>query len=244
MFKKVLATFGVGGSKVDTILESSELQIGGELKGSVIIYGGDVTQEIDGIDFKLLTKIEKEFEEEELLVTKTIAKGKIEQKIKIEANEKIEIPINLDIPYHTPVSSSREFPIWLETSLDIDYAVDPNDKDYIKVYPSTPMLDSITSLEDLGFYIEEIDIEESKMFNHGFVQEFEFKPNSGQFGIDEIELFFEENERYLTVFIKKDSSSSFLEIFDLDESFFKFTIDKNNYSKSEIKEYYLEILNG
>lgn len=242
MFKKLFASIGIGGAKVDTILERSEVALGDVVDGYVAVKGGESEQKIDWIEFKLLTKIEKKVNGEEIKTTKVITQGRLLEAFTIYAHEEKKIPFHITIPYHTPISINSSFPIWLETSLGIDNAIDPEDKDYIVILPSKIIVDCVHSLESLGFYVKEVDIEESRIFEWGYIQEFEFKPQNHNYSVKEIELIFRESEQFLDVFINKESKSAFLEMFDLEESHYKFRLNKSSYSLGEIRNYLLEII--
>jgi sporulation-control protein len=242
MFGKIFASVGIGSSKVDTILESNEVVLGNPLDGYILIEGGSVEQKIDGINFELLTKIETKLNGNEIKISKTISKGRLLESFTIQPNEKKKIEFHINIPYHTPLSINSTFPIWLKTSLDIDNAIDPSDEDYLKILPSEVILDCVNIVESLGFYSSEVDIEESKLFKWGYVQEFEFKPKVNHFGVNEIELIFQESENQIVVLVIKDKKSFLGDILDLNDSYYKFILDKNSYSLEQIKDYFLEIL--
>ena len=58
-FKKALASIGIGGAKVDTVLENPELQPGDTLKGVIKMMGGKVDQPVDRVYLELLTEVRK-----------------------------------------------------------------------------------------------------------------------------------------------------------------------------------------
>ncbi len=63
IFKKLLASVGIGAAKVDTRLYD-ELVIPGEmLNGEVYITGGDVSQEIDDIYLSVATQYKREVDD-------------------------------------------------------------------------------------------------------------------------------------------------------------------------------------
>ncbi|MDF2645937.1 MAG: SpoOM family protein [Paenibacillus sp.] len=63
----------------------------------------------------------------------------------------LEIPFQFVLPHETPISIGIS-PIWVRTGLDIDNAVDPSDRDDIKVqaHPHTAVV--FEALEELGFH--------------------------------------------------------------------------------------------
>lgn len=237
MFNKILASVGIGSAKVDTILDSSEVVAGESLTGKVLIKGGNIAQRIDGVEFELFTKVEREVNDENSIVYKTIEKYRVAESFELQPNEEISFDLVLDIPEFTPITIDRNF-IWLKTSLDIDNAIDPSDKDAIKVLPTEAVVEIINLFEELGFRLNEIDIEESNIFNFGFVQEFEFKPYHSHFHLDEVELIFLQEKSKLIVYIQKERSNNgfvgrLLEATRFDESWFKLEIDTNS-GRSEV----------
>lgn len=50
MFKQLLASVGIGASKIDTQLQSNQCAPGGRLQGQIQIQGGAVAQQINGFD--------------------------------------------------------------------------------------------------------------------------------------------------------------------------------------------------
>jgi len=57
MFKKILASVGIGAAKVDTILETEHLQPGQLFNAQIVITAGNVSQEISGLDLLLMTRV-------------------------------------------------------------------------------------------------------------------------------------------------------------------------------------------
>ncbi len=48
--KKTMASvFGIGGTKVDTVLTNSTVFPGGKIEGFINIYGGEVSQDIQSV---------------------------------------------------------------------------------------------------------------------------------------------------------------------------------------------------
>jgi sporulation-control protein len=100
--------------------------------------------------------------------------------------------VTIDVPYRTPLTMGRT-DVWVKTGLDIDWALDPKDKDHLEVRPDDRLGALIDAVENLGFSFHTADVMSS---SHGaftkrsFVQELEFKPRSGPFSgrLDEIEL--------------------------------------------------------
>ncbi|MCH6268127.1 MULTISPECIES: sporulation protein [Neobacillus] len=194
LFNKMFASVGIGAATVDTKLEKDTYMPGETVKGVVEIKGGKVDQQIDEIYLALNTTYLKESDDRKYTVTATIDRFRITTPFTINVNEKREIPFTFQLPYDTPLSIGRS-KVWVSTGLDIKGAVDPGDKDYLKVVPNPLMSAVFDAVDSLGFRIREADCEEAPRRLRGrlpFVQEFEFVPVSGSFRgrLDELEVVF------------------------------------------------------
>ncbi|WP_316569901.1 sporulation protein [Neobacillus sp. YIM B06451] len=191
-FNKVLASVGIGGTKVDTKLERDTLVPGETVRGIVEITGGSTEQTIDSIYLSLNTVYLKESNDKKYSVTTAIDRFKISDPFLIKPNEKKEIPFSFRLPLDTPVTIGRT-KVWLSTGLDIKNAVDPTDTDYVRVLPNKGMSAILSAVEDLGFRLREADCEQASYRlkrRLPFVQEFEYVPVSGRFRgrLDELEV--------------------------------------------------------
>lgn len=252
MINRLLASIGIGSARVDTILDSDEVVVGGTLFGKVVIEGGSTPQKIDAIEFELTCKVEREVDSKTVYVNRVIESYRVLESFEIGANQREEFDLKLDIPLHTPITIDSNSFTYLKTKLDIDNAIDPKDSDMIKVLPSNAMVEVVNIVENLGFKLNEIDIEESRIFNFGYIQEFEFKPVNSKFHLKEIELIFLQSQNELKVYIQKDRRvngvlGSLLEATGLDESWHSLTIAISNSNISEdrdkLKSRFLDILN-
>ncbi|MBU8916105.1 sporulation protein [Bacillus sp. FJAT-29953] len=193
-FNKMFASVGIGAATVDTKLEKDTYMPGETVKGVVEIKGGKADQQIDEIYLALNTTYLKESDDRKYTVTATIDRFRITTPFTIIVNEKKEIPFTFQLPFDTPLSIGRS-KVWVSTGLDIKGAVDPGDKDYLKVVPNPLMSAVFDAVDSLGFRIREADCEEAPRRLRGrlpFVQEFEFVPVSGPFRgrLDELEVVF------------------------------------------------------
>jgi len=194
LFNKVFASVGIGAAEVDTKLEKDTYMPGETVQGVVVIKGGKIDQQIDEIYLALNTTYLRESDDRKYSVTATIDRFRLTTPFTIQAKEKKDIPFSFQLPYDTPLSIGRS-KVWVTTGLDIKGAVDPSDKDYLKVMPNSLMSAVFNSVEQLGFRIREAECEEAPRRLRGrlpFVQEFEFVPTSGLFRgrLDELEVVF------------------------------------------------------
>jgi sporulation-control protein len=193
-FNKVFASVGIGAASVDTKLEKDTLTAGEQVKGVVEIKGGNVEQKVDEIYLSLHTTYIKESDDKKYTVSAMIDRFRLVDSFTITPNEKKEIPFSFQLPLDTPISLGRT-KIWVTTGLDIKGAVDPSDKDYIRVVPNALVSAVFQAVEDLGFRMREADCQEAPYRLRKrlpFIQEFEYVPTSGPFRgkLDEIELVF------------------------------------------------------
>ncbi|MCA1010529.1 sporulation protein [Halobacillus halophilus] len=228
MFKKFLASVGVGAAKVDTQLEKAQFVPGEDVHGKVVIKGGDVEQSIDSIHIFLMTEALRESGDKKIKEKVAIQKYPIAHQETIKEGETKEIPFTIQLPYHTPASLGR-LPLWFETGLDIPMALDPEDRDPIKVSPHPYIEKVLDAIENrLGFRLREVEMEYSKHL--GYVQEFEFAP-VGEYRsyLDELEAIFFLKENHLDVMLEVDRRARglgglFAEALEMDESRTKVTL--------------------
>ncbi len=199
MFNKLKASLGIGGTTVDTVLEHDFVYQGDILRGTINIQGGDADQEIDAITLKLCTEMKVEVDDEVSYETIVLQQIEANSPFTIHAGELKEMPFELELHNETPITAlnteNNQCRVWLETSLDIDYAVDAHDRDFIEVRALPTIQRIIEVLESEGFHMEKADVEKGFLqgdcFNStsGCYQELEFK-NNGMFSKREIELSF------------------------------------------------------
>ncbi|WP_148415426.1 sporulation protein [Haloferax sp. KTX1] len=217
--KKVLARIGIGNATVDTVLPSDTVRPGETVDAEVRIEGGSTEQEIGEIRFELETRYRTEEGYREI----DIAQYTLAESLTVHPDEQEVRNVSLDIPHGAPVTLGN-VDVWVETELDIELAVDPEDKDYLNVQP-TPRLQSVfDALDDLGFSLHSAECEAAP---HGvfastrrFVQEFEFRPTSGPFAgeLDELEVVPRPGEDALELYLEVDRRGGVLsELGDFDE---------------------------
>jgi sporulation-control protein len=115
--------------------------------------------------------------------------------------------------------------VWIDTGLDIDWAVDPDDRDELRVQPDERTRDLLEAMEDLGFTFREAkcvaDEHGILTSERNFVQEFEFKPRSGDYVnvLDEVEVVALPRADEIEFIVEVDRAGSALqEIAGSDES--------------------------
>ncbi|WP_442594177.1 sporulation protein [Neobacillus sp. D3-1R] len=236
-FNKVFASVGIGAAKVDTKLEKDTLTLGEQVKGVVQIQGGNIEQKVDEIYLSLNTTYVKESDDKKYTVSAQIDRFRLVDSFTIQPNERKEIPFSFVLPNDTPISLGRT-KVWVNTGLDIKSAVDPTDKDYIRVVPNPLMSGVFQAVEELGFRMREADCQQASYRLRKrlpFVQEFEFVPVSGPFRgrLDELELVFftisnDQMDIYMQVDRKARGLAGFLsEALEMDETNIRISVSTN-----------------
>lgn len=213
IFKKTLASLGIGSARVDTILKQDVVYPDQSITIDVHVYGGATKQSIDNIHLKLccryqaerINKDGREMKGQKVPKTYVLASWSLPETFDIEPHQDKVFPVNLALPSNTPITLG-DSKVWLETSLDIALASDPTDKDEITVRPD-PLQDGVFSaLEAAGLRIRQVECEAVKGFYLPFVQEFEFVPVTGEFHgrWRELEIVTYRNEENLTIWFEVD----------------------------------------
>ncbi|MDA0147687.1 sporulation protein [Vibrio sp. LaRot3] len=199
MLGKLKASLGIGAAKVDTVLESLSVTQGDLLKGTVHIKGGDVEQTIDAIQLKLCTEVKVEGENGVSYQDFSLGALQVVTPFVIQANETKQIPFELRLHDETPVTalnaSKNQCHVWVETTLDIDFAIDPKDRDYLEILPLPAVAKVINAVQSAGFNMVKADVEKGYLngghfkSQSGCYQEIEFR-GGGFLNKKEIELSF------------------------------------------------------
>ncbi len=190
MLKSILRNFGVGGARLDTVLDSPEVEVGGTLSGEVRILGGDQAQDIRGVELELSTRCFAERNGGDKTYTQfTLGTARLNPGT-VAPGETRTLPFQIRLPELTPISLGSTQTV-LRTRLDVAGAVDPRDADPIHVRPSAAIAAVLQGMERAGFRLVEAEVEWSPRRAKPLVQEFDFRPTSrGDWGIEEVELSF------------------------------------------------------
>jgi len=144
--KRILARIGIGTATVDTVLPTTRLTQGDSVDAEVQMHGGSTDQDIDAIYFALETR----YRDEEGYRTTTLSRKRVTDPFTLDAEEERSINVTFEVPRETPVTMGKT-EVWLDTGLDVEGALDPDDRDHVEVRPG-PHLDALfDALEDLGF---------------------------------------------------------------------------------------------
>ncbi len=218
MLKQFLASVGIGKAKVDTLLLADKLQAGQTFDIEVVIQGGDVEQQLQGLEFAIMAsaKTEADIGDNEVEFHKSVVLQSWQQafNLLIQPGETVTKQFTLDL--HPEVPATYLFghqigKVWLQTDLDIKSGLDASDNDSLTIVPSETQLAVLQLISDSGYRLFKSDIESGRVRAREFVshlpcyQEYEFKPQSRSlFGARELEVTFVDNGQETGVLIEVD----------------------------------------
>ncbi|ATJ82525.1 sporulation protein [Halomonas beimenensis] len=232
MFDKLMAAVGIGSARVDTLLESDAAEAGGLLKGEVLIKGGEVSQDLDALVLDLASEAIKEVDDKRVRIGHPWASVEVCGAMSIGPGDTRRVPFEVTLPLLSPLSVGRSHPkTWVATRADIAMALDPRDKDPLRILPGPVHRAAFEAMERLGFVMTGAPLELSRRNPAtGCLQEFEFKPAPGsRFGhLDEAEIAFLPSSRGagLDLLVQRDTRATGLgsllsEMAGTDERFYR-----------------------
>lgn len=254
-FNKVLSKVGIGAAKIDAVLDSSQLAPGQQVCGMIHISGGNVEQPINKIDLELYCNYfaEEEYQQDDETHTRHVERQcrisgcEIGQSFTILPGEEKQIPFNFELPDCAPLSIGKSN-TWLKTNLDIDYALDKTDKDYLDIVPNTLQAATLDAIGALGLALSDAQCEACTSHNNQlpFIQEFEFKARAGEFRgrLDELELVMFNSGQQLELHLEVDRrargiSGLFASAFGRDETQVRLTLTLDDIDQLEQRLYQL-----
>lgn len=214
MFKKLLASVGIGGATVDTVLQIERLQPNASFEADIIIKGGDSEQTLSGLELRLVTEAKRETEDGHTWENIILDRWALHEEMTVAAGEEIVIPFSATLPTETPITSiqarKNQSHVWLETGLSIDMARDASDKDYLDISPTSVMNMVLSVMEHCGYELVKADVEvgylngENFSSHSGIYQELEYKPKGFGLLTKEVELSFISEDTQTHVLIERD----------------------------------------
>jgi sporulation-control protein len=232
-FDKVKASAGIGNAKVDTRLFETAVRQGGLVTGEVLIVGGAVEQHINAITISVETSVLVEQDDRKYRQDQEIQRVKVSDALTIGAKEEKTLPFSFNLSYETPMTMGKK-EVWLDTAMDVSFAVDPKDRDYLEVAGTEAAETVLAAIQQLGFTLKSASNLKSRQTKSGVVQEFEFYPGSDfRKHFSELELIFLSDASGTTVFIEMDHKAKGLggllaQALDMDESRLSIHFDKRS----------------
>ncbi|PSQ95343.1 MAG: hypothetical protein BRD55_10780 [Bacteroidetes bacterium SW_9_63_38] len=184
----ILTRIGIGSATIDLIPETTTVPLGGEIPASLELTGGASSQTAKDIEIALITRYKAEGAEDAEDNTFWKQYGlwemEVEDPLVVDPDDDrtVEVP-SIQVPRSAPVTMG-DTTIWIQTALDISWAVDPSDVDQIEVQPNPllrAVLDALEAHLDLRLLtIENVETQEA-LAPHPFVQRFRFDGGDGPF---------------------------------------------------------------
>lgn len=222
-FKKLMASLGAGGAKVETELRQGTVVPGGVVEGDVRVQGGSVEQRIEGIAVGLRAKVEaertnSEGKKVEYLKNVDFHRQQIGDGFVIAPGAVIDLPFTMEVPWETPVTMFMGrrltgMDVGVTTELAIARAVDKGDLDPVAIHPLPAQDALLNAFGQLGFAFKSADLEDGHL--HGtrqrlpFYQEIEFRVPQQYPGLSEVELTFVADGRQMDVVLDMDKKGLF-----------------------------------
>lgn len=181
---RFLSRVGIGSATVDLVLPATSFRPGERVEATAEVEGGDSDQRIEGLRLAVVAGTAGS-RDAKVVDSVTVFDGFL-----IEAGESRSVPVEFTVPRWTPITRD-DVEVWIETGLDIDWAVDPSDTDAIEVVPGPYVEALFTAVEELGFEYEGTTLEDADWLEgRPYVQEFEFVPGTDHYRerVDELEI--------------------------------------------------------
>ncbi|WP_444960227.1 sporulation protein [Nocardiopsis sp. M1B1] len=235
VLKRLLAGIGFGGASVETTLHSSVTTPGGTLRGTVVIEGGNVEQQVERLTVGLQARVEVESGDHESTRDLEFHRVQIGGGVTLAPGQRFEVPFELFVPWETPVTVHRgrhmhRMNVGVNTRLHVAGAVDPGDLDPVAVEPLPSQLAVLDSLASLGFSFKQADLEQGRILRTRqqlpFYQEIEFFSPSRYRGLNELELSLVTDERGMDVVLELDKKPGLL-FSESRDTFHRFSVDHN-----------------
>jgi len=173
----LLSRFGIGSATIDLIPDQTTVQPGGDVEAHLELEGGSADQTVDDIEIALVTRFRAQREDDSYPTQYVLWETEFKEGFTVEAavDRSLDVP-PIQVPAFTPVTIGAP-EVWIQTGLDIEWAVDPSDEDQLDVRPGPRLRGVLDAMEQLGFALQSVVNEESDAANAPvpFVQRFAFE---------------------------------------------------------------------
>ena len=200
VFKRLLHAFGAGGPSVDTVLERSDCQPGGPLRGEVRLHGTDRAVTVERIELGLLTRVEFEDGDHEQAGGVEFARLPLAGSFELAAHAEQTLPFAVPVPWEAPITTVFDQPlhgtaVGLRTEVVVARAVDVGHLDAVAIHPLPAQEQFLAAVARLGFGFRAAEVEYGQLpgvpQRLPFYQGLEFFPAPQYAGrLDELELTF------------------------------------------------------
>jgi sporulation-control protein len=188
----LLSRFGIGSATIDLIPDETTVQPDGEVEAHLELEGGTDDQTVEDIEMALITRFRDEREDDSYPTQYVLWETEVREGFTVEAGVERSIRDSpIQVPPSTPVTKG-DAEVWVQTGLDIDWAVDPSDEDRLDVQPTPHLQAVLDAMDALGFGRRAVINEEreTRYPPHPFVQRFAFRGGRDPFhgALDEVVL--------------------------------------------------------
>lgn len=231
--KKTLASVGIGAARVDAELDVDRACPGDTITGVVHVRGGETARNIDYIGMALLTQYKQDVDDSDVHVACSLAETRVCEQFEATPGCVEALPFTLRVPWETPLSLDRT-EVWLQTALSVPRALDPKDRDALRIDPTVGMATVLEALEQLGFTLRKAHCQQNRLGDRQvpFVQELKFMPGGTYTGrLTELVLIMSPGSDGVHVWLEADLRTGglagvLLAELDLDERFTQCYLDQ------------------
>lgn len=204
MLNKMFERLGIGGLKVETVLDQTEVRPGGQITGNVVITGGAGDWGCEKLIVELQSYCQFKMTDGES-VPQMIGMALVNLRPGLIASaSKESFPFVIDVPLTTPVTGGATKSA-MTTRLDVEMAVDPTDMDPVTILPTEQMAAVLKSVAAQGFLLHEAEASYDHRRETPIRQIFEFRPTGHhQSRIHELEVSFVTGESLIEITISVD----------------------------------------
>ena len=181
----ILSRIGIGSATIDLIPENTTVRLGGQINASLKLEGGSSRQTAEDIEIALITQYKAEGAEGNPFWKQYgLWEMEFQEELVVQPGDDrtVDVP-PIQVPRSAPVTMG-DTTVWIQSALDIDWAVDPSDVDQIEVQPNALLQAVLDALEDhLDLRLLTVENVESTAPDspHPFVQEFTYEGGDGPF---------------------------------------------------------------
>lgn len=186
----LLSRFGIGSATVDLIPDETTVQPGGTVNAHLELEGGASDQTVEDIEVALVTRFQAQRGGDSSPAQYVLWETEFKEgfTVEAEADRTLDVP-PIEVPVSTPVTLG-DSEVWIQTGLDIEWAVDPSDEDQLDVTPGPRLQAVLDAMDRLDFGLRSVTNEEedSRFTPLPFVQRFTFRGGGGPFAgeLDEV----------------------------------------------------------
>ncbi|WP_025274311.1 sporulation protein [Haloglycomyces albus] len=229
VFDKFKQAFGAGVS-IDTVLSPEGVKPGETLKGEVHFSGGDVEQNVNGINLAYTAVVTSEDDGKEKSDEVDFFTAGVTGPFDMDAGSEHTVEFESQVPWEAPISTIAGRPmagmkLGIATELDLKFALDKGDMDELSIDPLPIQEAVMEAIEELGFIYQESDLEPGTIegSHMAFYQEIIFWAN-GDYAekFRRLELTFVAGREETDVILQIDNSSDLVN--PDHNSFIRFTL--------------------